>query len=332
MSEHCLQALDVAGHGQAHECVGLDLWSVGCLKSAPASSASDHRVGARGSRGAPLRTYRPRPADKHSERGADHSGPSRRQPGHLLRLGTARPGPTRVSVGSNVGDGTPVADASGCTRWIPGLPRRSDYTSSSSEVEDSRHRPGRGLGRHRGRRPDRDQERAGPLRAGRRAPFLDDPGPGPSTRAAMILSAARRRARASPSRPRPPSAGPSAAPAPLPDAGNELLPGPVGPAAGDAAVRRRRAVPRPDGRPPRRIARPNGPPPRRRHACRNEAPLTAPDDPRLRWLPDTATRGAGRPGRAAGGAWPARRSCSRSSSARPAASSTSSRWSRSAPT
>ncbi|MEU1759966.1 hypothetical protein ACFYPF_16285 [Micromonospora sp. NPDC005223] len=125
----------------------------------------------------------------------------------------------QVSVGSNVGDGTPVADASGCTRWIQ-VSAEIRYTSSSSEVEDSV------IVRVEGS----DDIEVADLTAIRRGlgrfgldagAFLDDPGQA-VTRAAMILPLlAAERGLAEPAAT--PSAGPSAAPAPLPDAGNDFL-------------------------------------------------------------------------------------------------------------
>ncbi|MGC4894430.1 hypothetical protein [Micromonospora sp. DT31] len=124
----------------------------------------------------------------------------------------------QVSVGSNVGDGTPVADASGCTRWIQ-VSAEIRYTGSSSQVEDSVIvRVG---GSDDIEAVDLTAIETGLGRFGLDAgAFLGDPG-WAVTRAATILPLlAAERGLAEPAVA--PTAGPSTAAAPLSDAGNDF--------------------------------------------------------------------------------------------------------------
>ncbi|MEW2444891.1 hypothetical protein [Micromonospora marina] len=123
-----------------------------------------------------------------------------------------------VSVGSNLGDGTSVVDAPGCTRWIA-VSANVRYTSSSSESEDSATIRIKGSDDIEFTDLAAIETRLGRFGLDEEA-FVDDPG-WAVTRAATILPLlAAERGLAEPAAT--PTAGPPAAAAPLPDAGNDF--------------------------------------------------------------------------------------------------------------
>ncbi|WP_431874023.1 hypothetical protein [Micromonospora marina] len=123
-----------------------------------------------------------------------------------------------VSVGSNLGDGTSVIDAPGCTRWIA-VSANVRYTSSSSESEDSATIRIKGSDDIEFTDLAAIETRLGRFGLDEEA-FVDDPG-WAVTRAATILPLlAAERGLAEPAAA--PTAGPPAAAAPLPDAGNDF--------------------------------------------------------------------------------------------------------------
>ncbi|MFC0100852.1 hypothetical protein ACFFKH_25465 [Micromonospora marina] len=123
-----------------------------------------------------------------------------------------------VSVGSNLGDGTSVIDAPGCTRWIA-VSATVRYTPSSSESEDSATIRIKGSDDIEFTDLAAIETRLGRFGLDEEA-FVDDPG-WAVTRAATILPLlAAERGLAEPAAT--PTAGPSAEAAPLPDAGNDF--------------------------------------------------------------------------------------------------------------
>lgn len=123
-----------------------------------------------------------------------------------------------VSVGSNLGDGTTVVDAPGCARWIA-VSANVRYTSSSSESEDSATIRIKGSDDIEFADLAAIETRLGRFGLDEDA-FLDDPG-WAVTRAATILPLlAAERGLAEPAAT--PTAAPSTAAAPLPDAGNDF--------------------------------------------------------------------------------------------------------------
>ncbi|WP_406601172.1 hypothetical protein [Micromonospora yasonensis] len=122
-----------------------------------------------------------------------------------------------VSVGSNAGDGTAVEEAPGCPRWIE-VYADVTYTSESSEANDFATVQVKGSGDLE--LADLYRIEAGLARFGLdEGTFVDDPG-WAVTRAATTLPLLA--VEAGLAEPAAPTAGPTAAVAPLPDAGSDF--------------------------------------------------------------------------------------------------------------
>ncbi|GAB3055521.1 hypothetical protein [Micromonospora schwarzwaldensis] len=124
----------------------------------------------------------------------------------------------QVSVGSNLGDGTAVADAPGCARWIE-VTANVFYTSSSSESNDSA--TIRVKGSDDIEFSDLSAIESGLGRFGLdEDAFVDEPGWAVTRAATMLPLLATERGLADPAAT--PTADPSVPAAPLPDAGSDF--------------------------------------------------------------------------------------------------------------
>ncbi|MET7831849.1 hypothetical protein ABZS44_03365 [Micromonospora sediminicola] len=123
-----------------------------------------------------------------------------------------------VSVGSNLGDGTAVADAPGCSRWIE-VYANVIYTSSSSESNDSASIRVKGS-------DDIEFSDLAAIESGLgrfgldEDAFVDDPGWAVTRAATMLPLLATERGLADPAAT--PTAEPATPAAPLPDAGSDF--------------------------------------------------------------------------------------------------------------
>ncbi|MDG4803869.1 hypothetical protein [Micromonospora sp. WMMD980] len=127
---------------------------------------------------------------------------------------------TEISVGSNLGDGTPVRDDPRCPRWIE-VSAVVRYTSSSSESQDSASIGVDGS-------PDIERADLYPIASGLGRfgldadAFVDEPG-WAITRATTVLPLLAAEVGLADPAPTAATPAPSGTPAPLPDAGNDLL-------------------------------------------------------------------------------------------------------------
>ncbi|QLQ38698.1 hypothetical protein [Micromonospora robiginosa] len=127
---------------------------------------------------------------------------------------------TEISVGSNLGDGTSVRDDPRCPRWIE-VSAAVRYTSSSSESQDSASIAVDGS-------PDIERADLYPIASGLDRfgldgdAFVDEPG-WAITRATTVLPLLAAEVGLAEPAPAAATPAPSGSPAPLPDAGNDLL-------------------------------------------------------------------------------------------------------------